>query len=220
MEPLELDDARSARESGDTEQARSRLRQILRKNPHNTAAWMLFAELAVNDLQRVYCLEQVLILDSQNEPARQQLDELRRKAQDSLFAEQPAAAQDSSLPTAEPDSVPPFEEGGEIFTLPESAPEDLPPAQPESEQADTPPLAAQVEKNCPYIGLAHDRMSLTAFPSQENICYRVTPPKGVSLTYQKSFCLSVEHVNCDLLKMPKKRGSLLSLLISKSEKGS
>jgi hypothetical protein len=108
--------------------------------------------------------------------------------------------------------LPPTSELPGIVSIP---PQAQPPI-PAKKTAQEPVLG---EKNCPFVGLEHDRESLAAFPNSRNSCYLEKPPKPINLPYQEAFCLGPNHVNCELLEKRKKKGSLLSVLIDKAEKG-
>jgi hypothetical protein len=211
MKNSQVEQARHALLMGNQSQARSILRQVLRQDRQNKDAWFLFAELAVNDIQRIYCLEQVLLLEPKNAKAQQWLQELRGGPSVGGTAEAPAHPDDLSVI----DDTTPLPASSKLPGMEPIPPQVLPPA-PEIKPAHEPLLG---EKNCPYVGLEHDRESLAAFPNSRNSCYLMKPPKPISLPYQEAFCLSKNYVNCELLEKRKKRGSLLSVLMDKAEKG-
>jgi tetratricopeptide (TPR) repeat protein len=62
---------------GDKKRARSLLRQVLRREPHNESAWLLFAEFAERPQQAVAWLEHLLKLNPEHAAARERLAALR-----------------------------------------------------------------------------------------------------------------------------------------------
>lgn len=68
--------ASQAAVSGDKVTARRLLDELIVDQPDNAQAWLLLADM-VEDLNEVYdCLQHVLAIDPQNQPARQKLEAL------------------------------------------------------------------------------------------------------------------------------------------------
>lgn len=72
--------AQQAKQSGDKNQARSLLSQVLKAEPHNEEAWLLLAEVAEKKEHSIYCLEQVLKLNPANMQTVERLNALRSPA--------------------------------------------------------------------------------------------------------------------------------------------
>jgi predicted Zn-dependent protease len=68
--------ASQAAAGGDKVTAKSLLDELIVDQPDNAPAWLLLADM-VEDLNEVYdCLQQVLVIDPQNQAARQKLEAL------------------------------------------------------------------------------------------------------------------------------------------------
>ena len=50
---------------------------------------------------------------------------------------------------------------------------------------------------CPFLGLKDDPLTALAFPSDGNHCFHARPVLPVQLECQKTFCLSINHPNCE-----------------------
>jgi len=72
----ELQEAVDTAKAGQLPEARAMLKQILRKDPTNEAAWFLYAQIADNKEHAVVCLKKVLEYNPYNERARQMLAKL------------------------------------------------------------------------------------------------------------------------------------------------
>jgi tetratricopeptide (TPR) repeat protein len=73
----ELQEAVDTAKAGQLAEARSMLKQILRKDPTNEAAWFLYAQIADNKEHAIVCLKKVLEYNPYNERARQMLAKLQ-----------------------------------------------------------------------------------------------------------------------------------------------
>jgi tetratricopeptide (TPR) repeat protein len=73
----ELQEAVDTAKAGQLVEARSMLKQILRKDPTNEAAWFLYAQIADNKEHAIVCLKKVLEYNPYNERARQMLAKLQ-----------------------------------------------------------------------------------------------------------------------------------------------
>jgi tetratricopeptide (TPR) repeat protein len=72
----ELQEAVDTAKAGQLAEARSMLKQILRKDPTNEAAWFIYAQIADNREHSIVCLKKVLEYNPYNERARQMLAKL------------------------------------------------------------------------------------------------------------------------------------------------
>ena len=81
MDTEPIDEARQAMQQGDKPAARNLLRQVLQQNVQDLEAWLLLAELAEQDNQKIICLQQALRVDPENARAGQWLAELQATAQ-------------------------------------------------------------------------------------------------------------------------------------------
>jgi hypothetical protein len=73
----ELQEAVDTAKAGQLVEARAMLKQILRKDPTNEAAWFIYAQIADNKEHAVVCLKKVLEYNPYNERARQMLAKLQ-----------------------------------------------------------------------------------------------------------------------------------------------
>jgi tetratricopeptide (TPR) repeat protein len=73
----ELQEAVDTAKAGQLAEARSMLKQILRKDPTNETAWFLYAQIADNREHSIVCLKKVLEYNPYNERARQMLAKLQ-----------------------------------------------------------------------------------------------------------------------------------------------
>jgi tetratricopeptide (TPR) repeat protein len=73
----ELQEAVDTAKAGQLAEARSMLKQILRKDPTNEAAWFIYAQIADNKEHAIVCLQKVLEYNPYNERARQMLAKLK-----------------------------------------------------------------------------------------------------------------------------------------------
>jgi hypothetical protein len=73
----ELQEAVDTAKAGQLVEARSMLKQILRKDPTNEAAWFLYAQIADNKEHAIVCLKKVLEYNPYNERARHMLAKLQ-----------------------------------------------------------------------------------------------------------------------------------------------
>ena len=73
----ELQEAVDTAKAGQLAEARSMLKQILRKDPTNEAAWFIYAQIADNKEHAIVCLKKVLEYNPYNERARQMLAKLQ-----------------------------------------------------------------------------------------------------------------------------------------------
>jgi hypothetical protein len=53
---------------------------------------------------------------------------------------------------------------------------------------------------CPYLGLAGDPLICYAYPSENNMCYRVAKQGAILESYQENFCLTPKHETCEVYK--------------------
>lgn len=72
-----LEQARLAKRAGNAAQARSLVSQIIKANPRDEDAWLLFAEVAEKPEHAIYSLEQVLRLNPVNMLAVERLHALK-----------------------------------------------------------------------------------------------------------------------------------------------
>jgi hypothetical protein len=54
--------------------------------------------------------------------------------------------------------------------------------------------------SCPYLGLKDDPASFSGYPSKWNACFHTDPAATPKLPFQRSFCLSISHVDCPVFK--------------------
>jgi hypothetical protein len=72
----ELQEAVDTAKAGQLAEARSMLKQILRRDPTNETAWLIYAHITDNREHAIVCLKKVLEYNPYNERARQKLAEL------------------------------------------------------------------------------------------------------------------------------------------------
>ena len=58
-------------------------------------------------------------------------------------------------------------------------------------------MKAQV---CPSLGLSDDSETSFSYPSPENHCFRAIPISALKLEYQRKYCLSGNHTECELFR--------------------
>ena len=73
----ELQEAVDTAKAGQLPEARAMLKQILRKDPTNEAAWFLYAQIADTPEHAIVCFEKVLEYNPYNQRAREELNRLR-----------------------------------------------------------------------------------------------------------------------------------------------
>ena len=73
----ELQEAVDTAKAGQLAEARSMLKQILRKDPTNESAWFIYAQIADSKEHAIVCLKKVLEYNPYNERARQMLAKLQ-----------------------------------------------------------------------------------------------------------------------------------------------
>jgi tetratricopeptide (TPR) repeat protein len=73
----ELQEAVDTAKAGQLAEARSMLKQILRKDPTNEMAWFLYAQIADSPEHAIVCLKKVLEYNPYNERARRELAKLQ-----------------------------------------------------------------------------------------------------------------------------------------------
>jgi hypothetical protein len=59
---------------------------------------------------------------------------------------------------------------------------------------------ADVKKNCPYLGMAHDPETKTSFASVMNCCHHARPVNVVELSFQGVYCLTGKYTTCPVFK--------------------
>jgi len=72
-----LEQALLSAQNGDKKRARSLLREVLRREPHNESAWLLFAEFAEKREQAIGWLDHLLQLNPEHTAARERLTTLK-----------------------------------------------------------------------------------------------------------------------------------------------
>jgi membrane protein YdbS with pleckstrin-like domain len=92
-----IEQAKQAQSSNDLVRARSLLSQVIKADPHNEEAWLLFAGVAEKKEHAIYCLEQVLKLNPVNMEALDLLNALKA----------PPAPSVTNPPTSQPVLVAP-----------------------------------------------------------------------------------------------------------------
>lgn len=95
-----LEEARQAAQQGDKVRARNLLRGILLQNRQVADAWMLYAQVAENQEQISYCLEQVLRLQPERQEAQAWLARLRAGDKSEKAQETPSAVAPQPLPSS------------------------------------------------------------------------------------------------------------------------
>lgn len=53
---------------------------------------------------------------------------------------------------------------------------------------------------CPHLALKGDKESFAAFPSSINACYHGNAPTAPKFSHQRTYCLSLNHVDCTFYK--------------------
>ncbi len=76
-----------ARQEANPARARALLSQAIKTDPKSEVAWLLFSEVAEKDEHAIYCLEQVLKINPENQLAAQQLQLLKAPPMDAPLAE-------------------------------------------------------------------------------------------------------------------------------------
>lgn len=86
---------------GRKEEARQLLNAVLAQKPDSETAWLWLSRVMDTNQQRAYCLQQVLIINPQNEEARQEMAALNQAAKDALQEELKKWAEKEFGPTPE-----------------------------------------------------------------------------------------------------------------------
>ena len=60
-------------QAGDKQTGQRLLVQILKNDPNNEVAWLWLSDTATSDKERRYCLDRVLAINPNNQPAQQGL---------------------------------------------------------------------------------------------------------------------------------------------------
>jgi hypothetical protein len=100
MKTSQFDDATQALQNGDEAQAHNLLRQVMQQSQTDQEAWLLLAELAEQPSQKIFCLNQALLLDPENSKARLWLDELQSQVNQAAEPEPPEATPAQPEPSA------------------------------------------------------------------------------------------------------------------------
>jgi hypothetical protein len=50
---------------------------------------------------------------------------------------------------------------------------------------------------CPFLGLSDDPSTALSFPSTHNRCFHSRSATSVNLEFQRKYCLSIDHINCE-----------------------
>jgi tetratricopeptide (TPR) repeat protein len=85
----ELQEAVDTAKAGQLAEARSMLKQILRKDPTNEMAWFVFSQIAESRANAIVCLQKVLAINPYNERARKMLDQMQPKEEPKPDSTQP-----------------------------------------------------------------------------------------------------------------------------------
>ncbi len=102
---LTLEQALLAAQLGDKKRARSILRAVIRREPQNERAWLLFAEFAEKPEQAAAWVEHTLKINPNNVMARQKLAVLGSSTGAKAFRPQQAPEQTLPAPTAKPSVI-------------------------------------------------------------------------------------------------------------------
>lgn len=98
----------AAFKAGKRDEARQIFASAIKQNPDNDRAWVGMYNVALNDKERIYCLQQMLRIKPENEKARQQLDRLLASSTDpkpSLEPVSPPISQVASSAIAQNENV-------------------------------------------------------------------------------------------------------------------
>jgi tetratricopeptide (TPR) repeat protein len=85
----ELQEAVDTAKAGQLAEARSMLKQILRKDPTNEMAWFVYSQIAESRANAIVCLQKVLAINPYNERARKMLDQMQPKEEPKPDSTQP-----------------------------------------------------------------------------------------------------------------------------------
>jgi hypothetical protein len=85
----ELQEAVDTAKAGQLAEARSMLKQILRKDPTNEMAWFIYSQIAESRANAIVCLQKVLAINPYNERARKMLDQMQPKEEPKPDSTQP-----------------------------------------------------------------------------------------------------------------------------------
>ena len=110
-----------ARQEANPARARALLSQAIKTDPKSEVAWLLFSEVAEKDEHAIYCLEQVLKINPENQLAAQQLQLLKALPMDAPLAE-PEPIHETPMVDA-PETAPTIEFEPSIETPKVDAPE-------------------------------------------------------------------------------------------------
>jgi hypothetical protein len=125
--PIDLSQAISLIRSGQKDQARSLLYDLLKADPHNEMAWLWLTETLVTDEQRIQALEQCLKSNPESQLARRGLERLRKSQVAARHDPRPSPPSAHSTPDviseapAASDTIPPpatSTSGGLLAALP------------------------------------------------------------------------------------------------------
>ncbi|MGH2583317.1 MAG: LysM peptidoglycan-binding domain-containing protein, partial [Dehalococcoidia bacterium] len=66
----------------------------------------------------------------------------------------------------------------------------------------TDPAAASLSVACPYLGVAEDRETRCAFPTDAHRCFRAGRPAPVAVEHQMDYCLTGGYSRCAVYENP------------------
>jgi hypothetical protein len=66
----------------------------------------------------------------------------------------------------------------------------------------TDPAAASLSVACPYLGVAEDRATRCAFPTDAHRCFRADRPALVAVEHQMDYCLTGGYSRCAVYQNP------------------
>jgi hypothetical protein len=163
----ELQRAISAIQAGDLQGGQEILSQLLKTDPENETAWVWMSTIVTEDVQRIFCLKQVLHINPDNTQARLELGKLTTPA-----ASEAVEAADTNRPAQEAAEPPKFQSDAptlisgaglsDIFAAAEEAVKPVSEAaQQAAQEAAAIPLAEAADTNRP----AHEAEETSPYPS-------------------------------------------------------
>ncbi|HEB65924.1 MAG TPA: hypothetical protein ENJ02_10350 [Chloroflexi bacterium] len=55
-------------------------------------------------------------------------------------------------------------------------------------------------KRCPYLGLETDPQTCYTFPSEDNLCHRLSTPQPIDVQHQSAYCLTPQYTECRIFQ--------------------
>ncbi len=59
---------------------------------------------------------------------------------------------------------------------------------------------AVTRKRCPYLGLETDPQTCYTFPSEDNLCHRLSTLQPIDVQHQSAYCLTTQYTECQIFQ--------------------